>query len=300
MYSCKVKKNEPSEKSFLLYIAPISLIILFFWILPILISFFFSLTNYNGLSVSKFIGLNNYKALFKDDIFIECLKNTIIFMVFAVPGQTILSFFIASWLYKSKDSAVSKFVKWTALIPTLVPISVIGLVCRILLNNPQSPINNITKLFGINANNLLGDKVSAMATIIIISILLKSGYYAIIFYTNMLDISESYFEAAQIDGISRFSVYKNIILPLIKPSIFLVIFLGVIDTFQQFDLVYTLTGGGPGTTGTMTVMVYLYLYGFKYSKIGYSMAIGNIMILFVSLISIVQRKNLMKQESQLY
>ena len=300
MSKYKPKSNDLSEKSFILYIAPIAAIIIFFWIIPILVSFFFSLTKYNGLSAPTYIGLDNYKSLFRDKIFIECLKNTIIFMVFIVPGQTVLAFLTASWLYKSKNSLACRFVKWTALIPTLLPVSVIGLVCRILLNNPQSPINTIAKFIGMNANNLLGNKTSAMATIVVISILLKFGYYAVLFYTNMLDISESYFEAAKIDGVSQFSVYRNIILPLMKPSILLVIFLGVLDIFQHFDLIYTLTGGGPGTAGTMTVMVYLYLYGFKYSKIGYSMTIGNIMILVVALISIIQRKNLMEQESQLY
>lgn len=296
----KSGNNDLSEKSFLFYIAPITAIIIFFWIIPIIISFIFSLTKYTGLSSPSFIGFDNYKALFKDKTFVECLKNTATFMIFVVPGQTILSFLIAAWLYKSKDSIASRFVKWTALIPSLVPVSVIGLVCRILLNNPQSPINTLFKLFGLHTNNLLGSEVGAMATVIIVSILIKSGYFSLIFHANMLDISESYFEAARIDGISQFNIYRSIILPLMKPSILLVIFLSTIETFQQFDLIYTLTGGGPGTAGTMTVMIYLYLYGFKYSKIGYSMAIGNIMILVVVLMSIIQRKSLTKQESQLY
>lgn len=293
-------KNNTSENSFLVYIAPITFIIIFFWIIPILISFFLSLTKYTGFNIPSFIRFDNYKNLFKDKIFIESLKNTIIFIIFIVPGQTVLAFFIAAWIYKSKNSMASRFVKWTVLIPSLVPSSVLGLVFRILLNNPQSPINNISQLFGISANNLLGTKVGAMATVVIISVLVKSGYYSIIFHANMLDIPKSCFETAEIDGVGQFNVYKDIIFPLMKPSILLVLFLNTIDTFQQFDLIYTLTGGGPGTSGTMTVMVYLYLHGFKYSKIGYSMAIGNIMILIVILISIVQRKNLIKQENQLY
>lgn len=85
-----------------------------------------------------------------------------------------------------------------------------------------------------------------------------------------------------------------------KPAIIMVVFLGVIGTFQSFDMVYVMTGGGPGNGTTMTIMVYLYQYSFKYSKVGYGMAIGNILIIMVAVLTFTQRRLINNKNSQLY
>lgn len=290
--------EEKNDKTFLAYIAPITFIVLLFWVIPIFISIGLSFTEYNALATPKFVGFKNYQNLFKNKIFLKSLINTIVLTITIVPGQTILSFLMAAWLYKTKSCVATKFVRWVMLVPTLISLSVIGVVVRLLLNDSSSPINKMFLNLGIK--DVLGTSKGAMTVIIVVSILIRAGYYAVIFYSNMMDIPKTYLELADLDGINQFKIYKNILVPLMKPSILLIIFLGIIETMQKFDVIYTLTGGGPGNTGSMVPMIYLYLHGFKYGKIGFSMAIGNVMILLVGCISILQRKNISIKESSLF
>ena len=282
------------------YLLPILAITVFFWFIPIVISIGLSFTQYSSLSTPTFNGLENYEKLFQDRVFRQSLVNTLIYVVTVVPGQTILAFLTASWIDRKGKNPATNFVRWAMFIPSLASVSVVGIVCRILLNNPESPLNTILSYFGVNTSLLLGGEKTALATLIVIEILISSGYYMVIYLAALLDVPRNYYEAARIDGASQLQIFRKITLPLMRPVTLLIVLLGSISAFQNFDLVYTMTGGGPGRATTMTAMVYLYLYSFKYSKIGFAMAIGNILILVVALLTILQRKFAAGREATLY
>lgn len=293
-------RRKKQDWSSYLYILPMLAIVIFFWIIPILISVVLSFTQYNALSTPHFNGVENYKALFEDRIFRQSLINTLIFVITVVPGQTILAFLTASWIDRKGKNPATQFVRWAMFIPSLASVSIVGIVCRILLNNPSSPLNTLFSIFGLNPSLLLGSEKAAFPTLIVIEILIGSGYYMVIYLAALLDIPHSYYEAAKIDGASQFQIFWKITFPLMRPMTLLVILLGSISAFQSFDLVYTMTGGGPGRSATMTAMVYLYLYSFKYSKIGFAMAIGNVLILVIAVLTIVQRRLAGRKENILY
>ena len=282
-------RREKQDWSAYLYLLPMLAIVIFFWIIPILVSAVLSFTQYNALSTPHFNGVENYKALFEDRIFCQSLINTFIFVITVVPGQTILAFLTASWIDRKGKNPATQFVRWAMFIPSLASVSIVGIVCRILLNNPSSPLNTLFSLFGLNPSLLLGSEKAAFPTLIVIAIL------------NFIDgIPKELDEAAKIDGASQFQIFWKITFPLMRPMTLLVILLGSISAFQSFDLVYTMTGGGPGRSTTMTAMVYLYLYSFKYSKIGFAMAIGNVLILVIAVLTIVQRRLAGRKENVLY
>ena len=283
-----------------LYVLPFFMIVVLFWYLPILMSGWFSLTEYNALSVPQFNGLENYKALFYDAVFQKCIRNTLIFVVTIVPSQTFLGFLIAVWVNKRKTTWLGKFVRNGMFIPSLASASIVSIVYRILLNNGESPLSMILAAFGINSTMILGSQTMVFPALIIIEILMGTGYNMVLYLAYLVDIPESYYEAARIDGASDFQIMRCIIEPLIRPATILILFLGVIGTFQSFDMVYIMTGGGPGQATTMTIMVYLYLYSFKYAKIGYGMAIGNILILMVVFLTFLQRRLLNNKSSKMY
>ena len=293
-------RRKKQDWSSYLYILPMLAIVIFFWIIPILISVVLSFTQYNALSTPHFNGVENYKALFEDRIFRQSLINTLIFVITVVPGQTILAFLTASWIDRKGKNPATQFVRWAMFIPSLASVSSVGIVCRILLNNPSSPLNTLFSIFGLNPSLLLGSEKAAFPTLIVIEILIGLGYYMVIYLAALLDIPHSYYEAAKIDGASQFQIFWKITFPLMRPMTLLVILLGSISAFQSFDLVYTMTGGGPGRSTTMTAMVYLYLYSFKYSKIGFAMAIGNVLILVIAVLTIVQRRLAGRKENILY
>ena len=139
-----------------LYILPMLAMTIFFWIVPIIVAVFMSFSNYTGLNVPSFVELENYKKLFSDDLFFISLKNTLIFVITVVPGQTILGFCVAAWIDRKGKNPVTSFVRWSMFIPSLASVSIIGIVCRVLLNNVDSPLNTFLKILGVNGNHLLG------------------------------------------------------------------------------------------------------------------------------------------------
>lgn len=283
-----------------LYILPFFLVILFFWYIPILMSGWFSLTEYNALSTPVFAGLANYKALLQDKIFLKSIRNTLIFVITVVPLETLLGFLTAVWVEKRKTTWLGKFVRNGMFIPSLASASIVSIVWRILLNNEQSPLAYLLSFFGINSSMVLGSKVMVFPALIIMEVLMGTGYYMVLYLAYLVDIPESYYEAARLDGASGFQLMRYITAPLIKPATIMIVFLGVIGTFQSFDMIYIMTGGGPGQGTTATIMLSLYLYSFKYSKIGYGMAIGNLLIILVVFLTFMQRKLLNDKTTNLY
>ena len=130
--------------------------------------------------------------------------------------------------------------------------------------------------------------------------LIGTGYYMVLYLAYLVDIPESYYEAAKLDGASDFQIMRYITAPLMKPTTIMIIFLGVMNMFQSFDMIYIMTGGGPGQGTTMTLMMSMYLNSFKYSKIGYGMAIGNVLIILVAGLTFLQRKLLNQKANSLY
>ncbi len=283
-----------------LYILPFFMVMLFFWYIPILMSGWFSLTEYNALSTPVFAGFANYKALLQDKIFLKSIRNTLIFVITVVPLETLLGFLTAVWVEKRKITWLGKFVRNGMFIPSLASASIVSIVWRILLNNDQSPLAYLLSFFGINSSMILGSKTMVFPALIIMEVLMGTGYYMVLYLAYLVDIPESYYEAARLDGASGFQLMRYITAPLIKPATIMIVFLGVIGTFQSFDMIYIMTGGGPGQGTTATVMLSLYLYSFKYSKIGYGMAIGNLLIILVAFLTFMQRRLLREKTSNLY
>lgn len=293
----KIKKKNYSGY---LYILPFLFVVIVFWYIPIFISGYFSFTQYNALGAPRFNGIENYIALFQDKIFLKSIRNTLIFVVTVVPLQTLLGFLVAVWVNKRKTTFLGKFVRNGMFIPSLASSGVVCIVWRILLNNEQSPLSVFLSIFGIDSTMILGSKEMVFPALIIMDVLMGAGYYMVLYLAYLVDIPDSYYEAAKLDGATSFQLMRYVTAPLMKSTTIMIVFLGVMGTFQAFDMIYIMTGGGPGQGTTMTIMMSLYLYSFKYSKIGYGMAIGNFLILLVVFLTFLQRKLLNQRVTDLY
>ncbi|SHH88807.1 multiple sugar transport system permease protein [Clostridium collagenovorans DSM 3089] len=297
-------KNKKTLKKYLKsifpygYIIPIGIIIVAFSVLPIIMSIFFSFTKYNIMQPPEFIGLENYKSLFTDKALMESIKNTIRFSVVTVPIQTILSLLLATWVVRGTSGRISNIVKGAFFIPVLSSMVLIGMVWKSLLNGDASPINQFLGLFGLNAANWLGSSKTALNTLMMIAVWKNVGYFMVLYIAALMDIPNSYYEAAKVDGSSTWRVLKDITVPLLKPTTIMIVFLGIIRSLQVFDLVYTLTGGGPGMS-TMTVVMHAYNLNFKSFNSGYAMAVANVLFLIIAIISILQKTLLKRDKSSL-
>ncbi|KYH34421.1 lactose transport system permease protein LacF [Clostridium tepidiprofundi DSM 19306] len=278
------------------YLLPLGILLTSFYVIPIIMSFIFSFTKYNIMTPAKYIGLKNYYSIFKDKIFVEALKNTLYFTAIVVPVQTILSLIIAVWLTSREKSKLAEFVKGVMFIPVISSMILISIVWRILLNGDSSPLNIVFTIFGLNTPNWLGNSKLALPTMMAISIWKNIGYFMIIYIAGIMDIPQSYYEAAEVDGASRWNVFKNITVPLLKPTTIMVVFIGCIWSLQTFDIVYTLTGGGPGLA-SITIVLHIYNLAFKQFNAGYAMAVANILFLIIAIISITQKKFIKRDKS---
>lgn len=283
------KKLKWSSVSGYLFILPSLILLLLFHVIPIFMTAGYSLTEYNVLQPPQFIGLQNYRQLLDDPYITSSLINTGIYTIVVVPIQTLLSMVIAYLLARTYRTRFGSFVRSALFIPVITSMVLTAAVWRLLLSgNPEGVINSIVGIFGIGPINWLGERWPALFAVCLIAIWKNVGYFMVIFYAGMMDIPNSLYEAARVDGAGNVRQFFSITLPLLKPITYLVVTLGTIWSFQVFDLVYTLTGGGPGRA-TMTLVLTIYNSAFKDYKMGYASAVSMLLLVIVLFLSFLQK-----------
>ena len=281
------------------FIGPLSLILFTFYVVPIFLSLYFSFTDYNIIKDPEFIGLSNYTALLTDKTFKTSLKNTFLFTLGVVPAQTILSLIMASWLVSRGKNKLTEFVKGAMFVPVISSMVLVSIVWRILLNGEGSPLNILFNLLNITQPNWLGDSSIVLFVLMGITVWKNTGYFMILYIAGLMEIPRSYNEAAKVDGAGKLSIFYHITLPLLTPTTIMVVFLGIVWSLQTFDLIYTLTGGGPGNA-SMTLVLHIYNNAFKNLNAGYAMTMANILLFFSAVAAILQKSLLKKEKSEVY
>lgn len=275
-----------------LYILPAFLFILAFSVIPIIMTSFYSLNKFNIIQPMKYIGLNNYSKLFRDPFVTASIRNTIIYVAIVVPLQTILALLIAALITsRRKNNSWTGFVKSSLFIPVISSMVLIGTLWKMMYNPQVGFINQFLSLFEIPPVNWLGSKNLALFSVCIVSIWKDVGYFLVIYIAAIMDIPITLYEAGRVDGASWIKQFIYITLPMLKPITFLVVTLGTIWSFQVFDLVYIMTGGGPGTA-TVTLVSTIYNVAFREYSMGYACSIAMFLFLIIIVISLVQKLTL--------
>jgi multiple sugar transport system permease protein len=277
------------NNSGILYVLPSFLILLIFSLIPLFMTGYISFTKYNVMQPSQWIGLNNYIAMMKDPFFLPAIKNTIVYTLLTVPIQTILALLIAFVLANVFNKKFGNFIKSALFIPVISSSILVGTVWKFMFATESGIINQILGMMGVSKINWLGEYTLALVSVCIVAIWKNVGYFLVIYYAGIMDIPRSHFEAAQVDGATKWQQLLYITIPALKPITYLVITLGTIWSFQVFDLVYTMTGGGPGTA-TITMVMSIYQTGFKQYKMGYASAMSFILFLIIIAVSILQKR----------
>lgn len=253
-------------------------------ILPVIISFVMSMYDWNGLRDPIFVGLENFKYVFKNPDTLKALKNTLIYTVIYVPCNMVLSLFLAILLNKAFGKVFYRAVFFLPQIVTSVAVAVIWS----WLYQPQYGIfNSILNFFGLESIAWLRDTSTAMGSVIFMSIWWGLGYNTVLFLAALQNVPKTYVEAARIDGANAWNTFKNVTLPMVSPTTLLVIVTSLINSFQVFDQCYLLTSGGPAKR-TYTLAIYIYETAFKQIKLGRASAISLIMFFVIVGISALQ------------
>ena len=268
----------------------ISLIILMYY--PIIRSFFISFFDWNLLTDPTYIGVENYKTLFADEVFLTSLGNTFKWVIIYVPMSVVTSFLLALLLDRKIKGAV--FFRTFYYLPVVCPIVVVALLWVWIYNTDYGILNYLLGVVGIDPIGWLTDEKYSLIAIAIMSTWKWAGYNMLIFLSALQGIDESLYEAAALDGITPWQKLRYIKLPLIMPSIYFVMLTAVIDAFQMYTEIFIMTKGGPGYS-TYTVSYYLWSNAFEYSKMGYACAMAVILFIIIMTITLIQNKFLNRE-----
>lgn len=266
-----------------LFLLPALLGTLIFIIIPVLCSFGLSFAKWDLLNPITFVGLENYKNLFNDKVFYQTLVNTIVFAISTSVFGVIIPLILASVL-NSKIRG-SEFFKTAYFLPFITPMIVLGIVWGWIFDPNIGLLNKLLHLH----INWLYDVKFAMPALIAVSVWKLIGYNMIIFLSTLSSISQSLFEAAKIDGANSLQTFRHVTVPMLSPTIFFVVIITTISSFQVFDLIYLMTQGGP--FNSTNVLVYsIYQNAFEYFNVGKASAIAYVLFAIILVLTLLQWK----------
>jgi ABC-type sugar transport system permease subunit len=273
------------------FAAPFVILFTIFLAGPILVSFLLSFTSFglrdlrNPIGAS-FVGLENYTALLTDETFRKALFNTAYFVVAGVPLTLVLGLFIANALNRG-ITRFKTFFRVGYYIPVITSIVAIAVVWRFLLNPDVGLINMAIGSLGIEGPNWLGDPVLAMPSIIAMAVWRNVGFAMIVFLAGLQSIPTSLYEAAAIDGASRWQTFRHITVPMLRPTILFLTVITTIGYLQLFEEPFVMTAGGP-LDRTLSISMYMVEQGFQFFRQGYAAAIAYVLFVLVALVAVVQ------------
>lgn len=270
------------------FIAVPIIIFIVFTVYPVISALFTSFQKFKPLG-STFVGLDNYKNTFKNDLFYKSIANTAVYTFFTVPLSLLFSFSVAVLIlpFKKKIQSLFKAMYYLPAIASGVALSVVWLWIYDPL--PTGLLNTILRLFGIENQNWLGSSSTAMLSLIIMSLLSGHGANIIIYLAALLSVPSSFFETADIEGGTFFQKLGYIVLPMVKPTTLFLLVTGIINSFQVFMNAYMMTGGGPNNNTTMVGLL-IFNNAFRYSDYGLACAQAIILTVVIAGISMLQFK----------
>jgi len=269
-----------------LYLIPTLLGLLIFSAGAIVASFFISFTNWQLVLPPVWVGLQNYTNLLALPEFWQVLRNTIYYTAGYVPLAVILPLFMAI-LVNQKLRGIT-FFRTTYFLPVVTSGVAIALVWG-WMYNPQFGIINflLKKFFGIDGPRWLVDPVWAMPALIIVGVWNSVGYNMVIYLAGLQGIPQELYEAARIDGAGWWAQFHGVTLPLITPTIFFILVLSLIGSFQVWTITYLLTQGGPAGA-TLTLSYYIYQQGFQWFHMGFAAALAYVLFAIVFVVTVIQ------------
>ena len=262
------------------------------WILGFIIFTFYPITqairysfmDYNILEEPIWVGFDNYITMFTQDrLFYKSLYNTAYYVVFQVPLGIIVGLIIALMLNKDiKGIAIYRTLFY---MPSIVPIVAGTILWRWMFHQQYGILTNLVEFFGLTAPGWLSDPGFAKNSIIIMA-LWGAGGGMIIYLAGLKNIPKMYYESAELDGAGSFKKFTKITLPLLTPTLFFQLIMGIIGSFQIFTQAFVMTGGGPNDA---TLFYYLHLFynAFSHWKMGYACALAWVLFIIIMLFTVI-------------
>ncbi len=270
------------------FLSPVLLILLVFIIYPIVSTFQTSLFDWNGIATNKaYIGLQNWRDLLNNFSFWSAFKNNVILMVCSILIQIPIAIALATFL--DAGGRRTNIFKIVWFLPLLMSSVAIGFLFSYALATNDGIISSISVLLGGGKVDLLGRAPQALFAVIGVIAWQFIPFYMVYFLAGYSNISTDVYEATVIDGATRAQYFRHVAIPMLLPVIRTACVLSLIGSLKYFDLIYVMTGGGPGTA-TELMATYMYKLSFQHFQMGYgSTAAAGMFILVTSIALIIQR-----------
>ena len=268
------------------FFLPALIYLIVFLLGPIVTALIFSFTKYTILSPPKFVGLKNYARIFSMPSFWHSLQVTFIYVFLRITVILILALFMG--LVINQSIPFRGFFQSVYFMPYVFPLAVTAVIWR-LLYRPFGLIDQLTTWLGIGFISWLSSDQTALIAITITTIWSATGYYSIIILTGLQTIPKEVLEASVIDGAGAFRRFFNVILPLLKPTIFYIIIVGTINSIRGFPPFLIMTGGGPGEA-TRVIGLLIYEYGFTMLKMGIASSMSVVLLAIILAFTLIQRR----------
>lgn len=282
--AAKRPRLDAETKAGLAFTSPFIIGFLLFMIVPMMISLYYSLCDYNILSAPVFVGLKNHIKMFSDEVFFKTIGVTFFYALISVPLRLAFALLVAMLLLNS--SRLTAFYRAAYYLPSIIGGSVAVSILWKRMFAIDGVINKVLAVFGMkDPVSWLGDKNTAIWTLILLAVW-QFGSSMLIFLSSLKQIPSSLYEAASIDGAGKFRQFFKITLPLLTPTIFFNLVMQMINGFLAFTQCYIITQGKP-MNSTLFYTVYMYQQSFEYYNTGYGAALAWVMLLIVGLITAV-------------
>ena len=270
-----------------LFVAPPVILFLLFTLLPMIMAIGLSFTKYDVINPPRLVGLANFRKMIKDEFFWIALKNTCVYTLMYVPAGLLLS--LGAAMFLNADQKIVGLFRTLFYLPVLSSTVATATLWFWILNPQLGLLNGILELFGISGKAWLYDSKLAMFSIVLMSLWAGFGGNMMIFLAGLKGIPPIYYEAAKIEGASKWQMFTKITMPSITKTTFLVSTMLIIGTFQVFDQAFVLTKGGPGNA-TITIVYYIYNNGFKNLDMGYASSISLVLFAIILVMTVINSK----------
>ena len=273
-------------RSFWMFVLPSLLLFTAFFLIPLVLSIWFSLTNYDGWKTMDFIGLKNYIDILQDKNFYSAVGRTILYTVCNLPFKIAVPLLLAT-LVTSKWMRGKTMVRTLVYIPVLLSALVAGITINWMFGQEYGLINFILQSVGITPLEWSLNPTLATVVISVASNWISAGYYMLLYIGGINNIPTELYEAAEVDGTTKVQSFFRITLPLLMPTTFIVLLLSTVSLLKVYALVQGITLGGPGSSTTYIVQ-YIFDQGFNQYKYGYASAAGILVTFLFIIIALIQ------------
>lgn len=270
-----------------LLVSPYIIHFLVFVAFPIIFSLVLTFNRWNIISPMEYIGLSNYSRILHDRLFWKAVGNTLVFLSIHIPLQIIVAITLAEIL--NQKIKLRPFFRGAFFLPVIVSGVVVSILWQQLLGFNTGIFNRMLTSIGLGRVGWLIDPNWAMPSIAIMATWKNVGLYIVLFLVGLQTVPKAYYEAADIEGATKWQKFWHITLPMINPTIFMVVILSTIGGFSLFIEPYVMTGGGP-LNSTLSAVLYIYKQAFFYYHMGYSATLGIFFAMIILFVIVILKK----------